>query len=281
MKKSTIKAAFGGEVAFTKFISKDLDTSNRLLSSVNLSFEDGYTVTPEEHTDDDKRVDLVVRDSTGEVSLIIESQDATGWLDSIHASKVMYYMFDKKCEEGILLTEDATENIKNFVRYINENTPWNISLIATRVYELGQGNVFVDFVPLIRPSSIADKKIKRVSGDKVEFAYSSDLARIAEQNKGLFSHETKYYNSLNDVGGSGYNLVYGMNGAGHRVSVFHYGNKTDDKDFKDGFIQYAKNIGFDPKFRRDAAYIQINDELESIEIFKKTIDAIKDNTIPH
>jgi hypothetical protein len=72
-----------------------------------------------------------------------------------------------------------------------------------------------------------------------------------------------------------------MNGAGHRVSVFHYGNKTDDKDFKDGFIQYAKNIGFDPKFRRDAAYIQINDELESIEIFKKTIDAIKDNTIPH
>ena len=279
MKKSTIKSAFGGEVAFTKFISKDLDTSNRLLSSVNLSFEDGYTVTPEEHTDDDKRVDLVVRDSSGEVSLIIESQDATGWLDSIHASKVMYYMFDKKCEEGILLTEDATENIKNFVRYINENTPWNISLIATRVYEISPGNNYVDFVPLIRPSSIADKKVRRVGNDVIEFAYSGDLARIAEQNPLLFSHKTKYYNSQNDVAGSGYNLVYGMNGAGHRVSIFHYGTKTDDDEFKNSFTQYAKGRGYDAKFRRDAAYIQIADEQTSIDEFKMMVDAIKTKQI--
>lgn len=112
MKRSCIKDAFGGEVAFTKFIADDVETSKRLLSALDLSDEDGYSITPEEHTTHLKRVDLVIRDQEGEIFLVIESQDATGWLDSVHASKITYYMYDKKCDDGVLLCEDADEHIK-------------------------------------------------------------------------------------------------------------------------------------------------------------------------
>jgi hypothetical protein len=278
MKRSTIKEAFGGEVPFTKFISKDQDTSNRLLSCIDLSFEDGYTVTPEEHTADDKRVDLVVRDSSGEINLVIESQDATGWLDSIHASKIMYYMYDRKCEDSILLTEDANEHIKSFVKFINENTPWNIHLIATVVYELGNNKNFVDFVPLIRPSSLADKKVRRV-GASAENVHRGDLERIFEENPGVFTNQAKYYNSVTDVGGSGLAVVYGMNNSYYRVSIWHHGRKNNDKAFNDSFTAVAQSLGHESKSRKDSVYISITDEAESIRVFKEVVDAIKNKNI--
>ena len=63
--KSTIKNVFGGEVAFTKFIAEDKDTNSRLLSAIDSYLSDEYSIVPEDHTVDNKRVDLVVRDSDG------------------------------------------------------------------------------------------------------------------------------------------------------------------------------------------------------------------------
>ncbi len=130
MKRQTIKEAFGGEVPFTKFISQDLDTSRRLINAISAEYDDEYVIQPEDPTVDSKRVDLVIRDSENIVAYVIESQDCTGWLDSIHASKILYYMYEKECFEGILLCEDADEHIKGFVRWCNENTPVQIWLMS-------------------------------------------------------------------------------------------------------------------------------------------------------
>ena len=279
MKRSSIKEAFGGEVAFTKFISRDQETSNRLLGALDLSFEDGYTVTPEEHTIDDKRVDLVVRDNNGDIMVVVESQDATGWLDSVHASKIMYYMFDRKCEDSILLTEDANEHVKNFIKFINENTPWNIHLIATVVYDIGNGESYVDFVPLIRPSSVADKKVRRINGAPSENVHRGDLERIFEENPGVFTNQAKYYNSVTDVGGSGLAVVYGMNNSYYRVSIWHHGRKNGDKAFEGSFVNVASALGHEAKSRKDSVYISMTDEAESIRVFKEIVEAVKTKQI--
>ena len=93
MKRSTIKEAFGGEVRFTKFIADNIDIATKLLDVVDMSMGDDYRVIPEDKTIDSKRVDLTVNDSDGTTVAVIESQDATGWLDTVHSSKIMYYMW--------------------------------------------------------------------------------------------------------------------------------------------------------------------------------------------
>ena len=281
MKSSSIKEAFGGEVRFTRFISDDQETSNRLLDRLNLSYEDGYTVAPEEPTDDGKRVDLVIRDSDNEIILVIESQDATGWLDSVHASKIMYYMYNKKCEDGILLTEDASESIKDVIKMINENTPWNIHLIATKVYDIGNGGKFVDFIPLVRPSSMAEKKVRRINRAPAEYVHRGNLERIFEDNPGVFTNQTKAYNSVTDVAGTGLAVLYQMNNSSYRVSIWHHGRKEGDVDFNNSVIAFANSIGQTARFRKDSAYISVPDEITSIEIFKSIVNAIETNKINH
>lgn len=180
MKRSTIKEAFGGEVRFTKHIADNVDLATKLLDIVDMSMGDDYRVIPEDKTIDSKRVDLTVTDSEGSLRYqslndsegttvaVIESQDATGWLDTVHSSKIMYYMWEKQCNDGILITEDADENVKGFVRYINENTPFNIWLVASIVYETDTGP-FVDFYPVMRPFSLREKKVQRkASGSSVQ-----------------------------------------------------------------------------------------------------------------
>lgn len=278
MKRGSIKETFGGEVTFTKFIASDFETSNRLLTSVDLSDEDGYSVVAEEHTQDSKRVDLVVRNSDGEIILVIESQDSTGWLDSVHASKITYYMYDKRCEDGILLTEDASEHVKNYIRYINENTSWNIWLIATVVYENNSGK-YVDFVPLIRPSSITDKRVKRVGSGSAQTTFQDDLARIAEENPGLFTNQAKYWNSTNDVAGTGINVSFAMNNSSYRVSLFHNGRLANDAEFKNSVTAFAKRNGYESRSRKDSEYIAVADESTALNVFKLVVDALKNKEI--
>lgn len=277
MKRSTIKQAFGGEVAFTKFISRDIETSNRLLAACDLSFEDGYTVAPEEHTADDKRVDLVVRDSNQEVVLVIESQDATGWLDSVHASKITYYMYDRGVTEAVLLCEDADEHIKGFVKYLNDTTQFSITLLAVVVFE-SSPNPYCEFIPLMRPSSLTERRVRRVSGT-VENPFSGELERIAQENAGLFTHTAKHWNSTNNVANTGVNLVLGMNNSHYRISAWHGGRRTDDEAFKQSFGSFVSGLGFESRSRKDSEYITIESEVMAIEMFRKILDAFKNSSI--
>jgi hypothetical protein len=255
MKRSGIKEAFGGEVPFTKFIASDLETSKRLLNALDLDEED-YSVTPEEHTVHDKRVDLIVRDRDGDTFLVIESQDASGWLDAIHASKITYYMYDKKCDDGVLICEDADEHIKGFVRWLNENTPLRITLVGVVIYETSK-SPYCEFIPLIRPTQTKDKKIVRKSSPSTEAdsVVSDQCQSIYDNHPGMFTNVAKYYVSKTNVGGTGLTVAicpYKTSGA--FVEIWHAGKANTD-EFRRTFKEMCDQNGYEAKFQSRRAYV--------------------------
>ena len=260
-KRSNIKAAFGGEVAFTKFISSDLETSKRLLVALDLDEED-YNITPEEHTTHSKRVDLIVRDRDGDTFLVIESQDASGWLDAIHASKITYYMYDKKCDDGVLICEDADEHIKGFVRWLNENTPLRITLVGVLIYE-SEKTPYCEFVPLIRPTQTQDKKVVRKNNPSVDSDnnVSEQCQIIYDQNPGTFTNVAKNYVSKTNVGNTGLTVAvcpYKTGGANTNgwafVEIWHAGKANTD-EFRKTFKSLCDKHGYEAKFQNRRGYV--------------------------
>lgn len=280
IQRVSIKEAFGGEVPFTKFISTNEPTQKRLLECLNLAIEDGYIVKPEDHTEDSKRVDLTIQDSDGNVLLVIESQDATGWLDSIHASKIMYYMWDKGCSQGVILTEDADEYIMSFVRSLNTDHNWSITLLKTITYRAGNEH-FVDFVPLIRGSDIEYTSNVRTRAEpdqqKVEL-----LQDLAIKNPGLFTNVTGRYASHIKLGDSNMNvgIVPYKNGR-FWIDIWH-GGKHNTDTFRTTFTEICEQNGWEPKFQQARGYVNGNSGYEAeegIRIFKILMDALKQNQI--
>lgn len=279
MKRSNIKSTFGGEVPFTKFISEDIGTQQRLLEALNLAIEDGYVVKPEDPTVDSKRVDLTVQDSEGNVLLVIESQDATGWLDSVHASKIMYYMWDKNCAQGVILSEDADEYIMSFVRSLNTDHNFSITLLKTLIYE--NEKPFVDFVPLIRGSDIEYTSNVRVKNDP-DPQKASLLQELANNNPGLFTNVTGRYASHIKLGSSGMNvgIVPYKNGK-FWVDIWH-GGKHNTDNFRNTFSELCEEHGWEPKFQQARAYVNGTGGVtadEGIIIFKIFMAALKENRI--
>lgn len=289
MKRSNIKQAFGGEVPFTRFIAGDLATSRRLLMALDLD-EELYTVTPEEHTLHDKRVDLVVRDLDGDTLLVIESQDATGWLDAVHASKITYYMFDRGCEDGVLLCEDADEHIKGFVRWLNENTPLRITLVSTLVYE-DQPQPYCEFVPLIRPTQTRDKRVVRTpkSGD-TDSPVSDQCHEIYRLHPGVFTNVAKNYVSKNNVGGQGISVAicpYKTGGANANgwafVEIWHAGKANNDV-FKQSFRRVCEQHGYEAKFQNRRGYVngeQVSDMAQAVRAAEIFIAALEQGDITY
>lgn len=283
MKRTNIKDGFGGEVPFTKFISNDSETSKRLLNALDLSEED-YSVTPEEHTVHSKRVDLVVRDKDSEIILVIESQDASGWLDAVHASKITYYMYDKKCDDGVLICEDADEHIKGFVKWLNENTPLRITLVGVVIFE-GPTNPHCEFIPLIRPSQLADKKVVRkasaVNNDIDQSKYDH-LEQLFNSNPGLFTNHTGRYASKNNVANSGMNVgIVPYKTEGYYVDIWHAG-KFDNNDFRQSFTKVCEKNGLEPKFQKARAYVNGDRVLTTegaLSVFKIFVEALENNEI--
>ena len=279
MKRSNIKSAFGGEVAFTKYISEDAETQTRLLDALNLAIEDGYVIKPEDPTVDSKRVDLTVQDSDGNVLLVIESQDATGWLDSVHASKIMYYMWDKGCSQGVILSEDADEYIMSFVRALNTEHNFSITLLKTLVYSNGKN--FVDFVPLIRGSDIEYTSNVRTKSEP-DLQKVTLLQDLAENNPGLFTNVTGRYASHIRLGVNNMNvgIVPYKNGK-FWVDVWH-GGKHNTDTFRNTFTNVCEENGWEPKFQQARAYVNGNGGVtaeEGIGIFKIFMQALKENRI--
>jgi hypothetical protein len=255
MKRSDIKTAFGGEVPFTKFIASDTETSKRLLNALDLSHEDGYSVTPEEHTTHSKRVDLIVRDSDGDITLCIESQDASGWLDAVHASKITYYMYDKKCDDGALICEDADEHIKGFVKWLNDNTPLRITLVSVVIFENGK-TPHCEFIPLIRPSDLRDKKVRKVgSVSAAESTVSDQVQAIYDANPGVFTNVARNYVSKTNVGGTGLTVAINpYKTSGHFVEIWHAGKANTDS-FRTSFAEVCKENGYEPNFQQRRGYV--------------------------
>jgi hypothetical protein len=283
MKRSDIKQAFGGEVPFTKFIAEDLETSKRLLTAINLSHEDGYSVTPEEHTADSKRVDLVVRDTEGDVTLVIESQDASGWLDSIHASKITYYMYDRGCEDGVLICEDADEHIKGFVKWINDNTPLRLTLVSVVIFDDGGKTPHCEFIPLLRPSDIRDKKVRKVGQmSAAESSVADQVQSIYDNNPGLFTNVARNYISKTNVGGTGLTVaIHPYKTIGHFVEIWHAG-KSNTETFRVTFAEVCKKNNLEPKFQNRRGYVNDNHVLTTdgaIDVFKIFVNALETKEI--
>ena len=284
MKRSNIKDAFGGEVPFTKFIASDQETSRRLLTALDLSYEDGYNITPEEHTTHSKRVDLVVRDRDQEIFLVIESQDASGWLDAVHASKITYYMYDKKCDDGVLICEDADEHIKGFVKWLNENTPLRITLVNVVIFEL-KDSPHCEFIPLIRPSQMADKKVVRRASNTAEGetqGHFDHLAQVFNDNPGMFTNQTGRYVSKNNVAGLGVNVgIVPYRNEGYYVDIWHAG-KYDNDTFRKTFSDVCNQNGYEPKFQKSRAYVN-GDKVITLEgamqAFKMMVNGLENKEI--
>lgn len=197
MKRVTIKEAFGGEVAFTKHIAKTKSVADRLLICIDENLDTDYSIVPEDKTVDSKRVDLVVKNSDGETHSVIESQDATGWLDTVHASKIAYYAYEKGTEDAVLIAEDADENVKGFIRWFNENTPLNIWLIQPIIFEVSTKKYHVEFTNIMRPFSIKQKRITKRNTGSVNsgYDYLDFYEKKNDELDGWFTHITKGYAS--------------------------------------------------------------------------------------
>ena len=280
MQRSDIKTAFGGEVPFTKFIARDTETSQRLLNALDLD-EAEYHITPEEQTTHSKRVDLVVRDSDSEIFLVIESQDATGWLDAIHASKITYYMYDKKCEDGVLLCEDADEYIKSYVKWLNDNTPLRITLISVVIYE-HDGQTHCDFIPLMRPSTIKEKKVRRVTSGATDDARADQIEELYALRPEAFTNKTRNYVSKNNVGNTGLNVTISpYKTGGYVVDIFH-GGKAHTPEFETTFTQVSQTHHWEPKFNRIRGYVngsETDSATGALTVFEVLVEALETGKI--
>lgn len=277
MKRLSIKEAFGGEVPFTKYISDNKDVAIRLLDAIDTGMSDTFTIAPEDQTIDRKRVDLVVRDEDDNVIQVIESQDATGWLDSVHASKIAYYCYEKGCMDGVLLTEDADEHIKGFIRWYNENTPLNIYLFNVVIYE-GATGPFVDFIPVMRPFNLKDKKIQRRVGAT---ASPSDDFREYLQNKneahpGKFTHITGWYASTNNVGNSGANCAIHCRKKGYYLVDIYHNKKADPEVFEPSMTAILN----EPiQFKATSAYVRRDTWEDAMEVFDTFVTNLQNREI--
>jgi hypothetical protein len=279
MKRTNIKEGFGGEVPFTKFIASDLETSNRLLTALDLGYEDGYTVTPEEHTSHSKRVDLVVRDSDQDIVLVIESQDASGWLDAVHASKISYYMYDKKCDDGVLICEDADEHIKGYVKWLNDNTPLRITLVGVMIFETS-ANPHCEFTCLIRPSDLRDKKVRRVSAAAgIDTTVADRTQELYDSNPDLFTNIARDYVSKTNVGGSGMTAaIHPYKTDGYWVEIWHAG-KFDTDGFKKSFTDTVESAGLEAGFQARRGYVKVPNTKSAIDTFNLLVSALETKKI--
>jgi len=287
MQRGSIKATFGGEVPFTKFISEDHQTQQRLLEALNLAVEDGYTVKPENPTQDNKRVDLTVQDTENNTILVIESQDATGWLDSVHASKIMYYMWDKDCDQGVILTEDADEYIMSFVRKLNTDHNFSITLLKTLIYTTEETPKYVDFVPLIRGSNI-----DYVGRSSLGSGYQGQNPETKQRKQELsqevydldpqfFTHVSTSYASRNNVAGTGLNVAvnpYANSNDEYFVEIWHAG-KADTDEFRRTFTEACKSAGLEARFQSRRGYVKQIGQTNAVKAARQLASALEDKSI--
>lgn len=243
---------FGGEVKFTKYIADNETISSRLLEAIGGEVYD-YTIVPEEHTVGSKRVDLIVRDEDDNVVQVIESQDANGWLDPIHASKIAWYCHDKGCNDGVLISEDCTEHMKTFIQWYNENTPLNIFLLSPTIIKDDNDNIDIFFKTILRPTDWAHKRIKpntKSSSNGIPSERDNEYAQrtneIYEEYKDLFTNVSGYsrYLSINNVNNTGINVTMYVRATDYNICLWHNGKHTHNEAFKQSILNLYNDVAF-------------------------------------
>lgn len=285
MVRSTIKEAFGTEPKYTKFIADNEEVATRLLDAVDMSMNDDYKIIPEDRTVDNKRVDLTINDSDGTTVAVIEAQDATGWLDSVHASKIAYYCWEKECFDAILITEDASERIKDYVKWLNTHPDLNIYLVATTIYKTDD-KPFVDFIPIMRPADIL-KTIRKTKSKDGSWISQQNPARYKKrleildklnaENPDLFTNITSSYASDNNIAPSmpSLNMAIHPRVNGAKLSFYHAGKLENDEGFKNMMIKHGEENKVVPHFTTtycNFSFDTVDTALENFKIFKEGVN---------
>jgi hypothetical protein len=218
---------------------------------------------------------------------VIESQDSTGWLDSVHASKIMYYMWDKDCDQGVLLTEDADEYIMTFVRKLNTDHNFSISLVKTLIYELDDGRNYVDFTPLIRGSNI-----DYVGRSSLTSSYQGQNPETKQRKQELsqevydldpefFTHVSTSYASRNNVAGTGLNVAvnpYANSNDEYFVEIWHAG-KADTDLFRETFTEACATAGLEARFQSRRGYVKQVGQTNALKAARVLSEALEQSRI--
>lgn len=195
-------------------------------------------------------------------------------------------MYDKRCDLGILLVEDATEEIKGYIRYLNENTPTNIFVLLVAVYE----NKQVDFHPLVRPFTGKKKIIKEGSSGKTTSTTSAyhpvteivkeiyEVSENEKEYKGAFTTQTSRYLGTQKLGAN--NLAVSINprtSGNHIVSLWHRGKYENHTEFEKAFTDFVKQeLNMEVfSFAKNSARIKTKGKKNGLKIHKTFVDAAK------
>jgi len=273
---------FGGEVKFTKYIADNETISARLLEAIGSAMLD-FKVVPEEHTVGSKRVDLIVRDEDNNVVQVIESQDANGWLDPVHASKIAWYCHDKGCNDGVLISEDCTEHMKTFIQWYNENTPLNIFLLSPTIIKDNNGEIDIFFKTILRPTDWAHKRIKpntRQTGssqlNERELQRAADVQSFYDINKDTFTNASSYYVSSNNVNNTGINVTLYFRANDFNICMWHSGKHTHNESFMESVEKLYPNVNFKKMYVCVGAR---DTQDEALELCRELIDHLNNGTI--
>ena len=293
--RTSIKKQFGTEPEFTKWLAKNKEATEKLLEITDLSVAGEYQVKAEDYTAEGKRIDFTIGDGD-EVQAVVESQDASGWLDQNHLYKTLGYMHDKKCSTGIILTEDMSEELKNHVEFINENFEGrNIWIIYIRLYNINE-EVLIDFVPVMRPYEI--RSGRRQSRSNIDFDCTENkglVDTIWNNHKDFFN----YRSHLNGVEGAGTTWFVNKkfkNGSwisldcrkGDKPTKFYVGIYSRKGRFKSGwddnsrneFTRIAKDFGCDAQLNNESrAYINLDDTEKAVKFCKAVYESIENQKI--
>jgi hypothetical protein len=294
--RTSIKKEFGTEPEFTKWLAKHPEATQKLLEITGLAIAGDYKVQAEDFTAEGKRIDFTINDDD-KTQAVVESQDATGWLDQNHLYKTLGYMYDKKCPTGIILTEDISEELKGHVEDINENFEGkDIWIILNRLYKI-DGQVEIDFIPVIRPYEM--KPGRRILNSSNDFDYSENKALVEKimQNHGDFFNYQSHQNGVTRTGTNWFvNKKFDQPGTwisldcrkGDKPSKFHVGIYSKNGRYKSGwnedskneFIRISKEFGCEPMLSNESkAYVNINDTEKAVEFSRAIYKSIENGKI--
>lgn len=279
MEEITIQE-FGGEVKFTKYIADTRKVSEKLLNAVDLDVED-FTVTPEEHTLENKRIDLVIRDANNNVIQVVECQDASGWLDPVHASKILWYSDDKKCDDVVIITEDMTEDMRNFVIRLNKESWANIYVIQPTIIKQDNGKPFITFKAILRPTGWAKKTVRANNPtNATESPFAEFMKQKWEENRDAFSFyntsNQRCYLSSGTIGSTGIKVQIQQNTKGFKNQIHHNGSH-DTETFRETVSAHYPGA----KFNSYAAHVYYETWEDAFEMYKNTVNFIKSGAIKH
>jgi len=277
MEQMTIQE-FGGEVKFTKYIADNKELGKRLLKAAGYDQDDeNFTITAEEHTTGSKRVDLIVRDEDNNVVQVIESQDANGWLDPVHASKIAWYCHDKGCNDGVLICKDSENHMKDFIQWYNENTPLNIVLLSPSIFKDSNGEVEIYFTTLLRPTDWAHKRIKPNTNHRNDQPSDWQIERavrveeLFDEYSDIFTNKTRDRLSANNINNTNINVALYLLQNSYHVQLRHDTRHADNTVFMDSVLELYPDANFTRNYSTVGYFKTLED---SVNLAKQLINQI-------